>query len=170
MIQPPLRVLAGRSKSDSARRGRGGWFWRGARLPAVGGVEGGEFEDGLVAGGGAFLGQVAKGEAALHGDGAVVGRLFIENDGEERGFPGAIGADETDAVATVQLQRDVLERPSGEGLRDIGEEKAWRSGERARPGGLVNAGLGAAVDGGAFSGGIDEDFASWELPETINMG
>ena len=99
-------------------------------------------KDRFLARGRAFLGQVAKGKAALHGDLAVVGRLLIEDDGEERGFPRAVGAHQSDAVAAVDLERDVFKKhPSGEGLRDIGEEKHVGVRTGSLPAGLSMQGL-----------------------------
>ncbi len=97
-------------------------FWFDFPAAVFVGVHGGEFEDGFVASGGGFLGEEAEGDAAFHGDLAVVGALFAEDDGEERGFAGAVGADEADAFAAVNLEGDVAEKhAAGEGFGDIGE-------------------------------------------------
>ena len=45
----------------------------------------------------------------LEGDLAAVGRCLAEDERKECGFAGAVGADEADAVAAIDLERNVFE-------------------------------------------------------------
>lgn len=74
------------------------------------GNRGGEFEDGFVAGGGAFLGKKSESGAALEDDGAGIGGIFAKNEREKGGFSGTIGADEADAVTRIDLKRGCFEK------------------------------------------------------------
>jgi hypothetical protein len=79
-----------------------------------------DVEDGFVAGGRGFLGQVAEVGAAFPLDGAGVGFLFAEDEAEERGLAGAVGADEAQAVGAGNEQRDVREEfACAVGLGDV---------------------------------------------------
>ncbi len=51
----------------------------------------GEFEDGFIAGGGVFLGEMAEDDVFLEDDGAGVGRVFAEDQGEEVDLPAPLG-------------------------------------------------------------------------------
>lgn len=55
------------------------------------------------------LAEVADGQFFGDGDGAFVGFLFAYHHAEERGFAGAVGSDEADFFAGVQLERGFYE-------------------------------------------------------------
>jgi hypothetical protein len=58
----------------------------------------------------------------LETDGAFVGGVVAEDEGEEGGFARAVGSDEADAVTGVDLQRNVFEkRAAAEGFGDLGD-------------------------------------------------
>ena len=99
-----------------------------AREGAQGGVglghgrgrAGGELEHGFLARGGTFLGEEAEGASALEIDRAFVGGVVAEDEGEEGGFSGAVGADQSDAVPRIDLQRGVgKEGAAAEGFGDL---------------------------------------------------
>ena len=79
-----------------------------AEAGEFGGDGGGEFEDGFVPGGRAFLREIAEVDAAFLDDLAGVGGFLTEDDPKERGLAGAIGADEADAVLAVHLQGGLI--------------------------------------------------------------
>ena len=133
MIQPPLKALAGRAKSLS-RKARPGEdaFGFGLDLPIVlifqrlVRLAAGELEDRFFAGRRGLLRQVAERDIFLERDFARIGRSFIENEREERRFAGAVRADKADAIATIHLERDILEEDApGERFGDL------RNGEHA---------------------------------------
>ena len=70
----------------------------------------GQFDHRLVAHRRALLRQITELESALHRNLAGIGRRLAEHDGEERGLPRAIRADQPDAVFAVHLQRGVGEQ------------------------------------------------------------
>ena len=77
-------------------------------------------EHGFFSGGCAFLGEKADGASALEIDRAFVGGIVAEDEGEEGGFAGAVGSDQPDAVARIDLQRGVgKEGASAEGFGDL---------------------------------------------------
>ena len=69
-----------------------------------------QFQHGFPAHGRAFLRQIADARGFEQRDGARVAGFLAEDDGEERGFPGTVGADEAEAVAAVHRQRHVGEQ------------------------------------------------------------
>ena len=76
----------------------------------------------LVTGGRAFLRQITDRDVALSHDLAVVRRGFSEDEGKERGLARAVRADQPEAVATIDLQRDVgKQSPSAVCLADAGK-------------------------------------------------
>ena len=81
-----------------------------AELRVFGRDGGGQFDDGFVGHRGAFLRQIADGDAAFAGDVAGIGGFLPENDGEKRGLAGAVRADQPDAVLAVHLERGVGEQ------------------------------------------------------------
>ncbi len=81
-----------------------------AEFRVFGRDRGGKFHDGFIPHGRAFLGQMAEGNAAFENDLAVVGGFFAENEGKERGLPGAVRSDQPDAVLAVHLKRGVGEQ------------------------------------------------------------
>src|SRR6266699_5422779 len=70
----------------------------------------GQFDDGLVAGGGTLLGQIADRDAAFAGDFAGIRRFLAEDNGEESGLAGAIGADEADTVLAINLEGNISKK------------------------------------------------------------
>ena len=77
---------------------------------------GGDIQNGFVAQRFGFLRQVADHRPFIALDRAGVRLLLLENDGEQRGFAGAVRADERDAFAVIHLERSVLEeRPPANG-------------------------------------------------------
>ena len=59
--------------------------------------------------------------AGVEAEVAVVGLVEAGQQAEQRGLAGAVGADEADALAGVQLEADVLEqRPFVEAARQAG--------------------------------------------------
>ena len=70
----------------------------------------GQFQNRFIPGGGGFLGQMADGGIFLQRNGAGIGRLGLEDHGEEGGFARAIGADQADAVLAVGLDGDVFKQ------------------------------------------------------------
>ena len=68
-----------------------------------------EFEDGLVARRGRFLGQKAHRDILFEGDAAFVWAGLAEDQGEEGGFSGSVGADEADSIFAVDLEGDIAE-------------------------------------------------------------
>ena len=90
----------------------------------IGGLEffagGRDVENGLVAGGGGLLREVAEVGAAFPLDGAGVGFFLAEDEAEEGGLAGAVGADEAEAVGAGDEQRDVGKEFAGAvGLRNV---------------------------------------------------
>ena len=68
---------------------------------------GGDLQDGLVTGGGAFLREEAEVRTRFPLDEAVIRLVLAEDEVEECGLPGAVGADETEAIITGNAQRDL---------------------------------------------------------------
>jgi hypothetical protein len=94
----------------------------------VGGFEtlpaGGDVEDRLVAGRGAFLRQEAEVGPALPLDRAGVGLLLAEDEVEEGRLAGAVGAHEPQAVGARDEQRHLREEFAGAvGLGNIGDRQ-----------------------------------------------
>ena len=84
----------------------------------------GDLEDRLIADGGAFLREEAEVRAAFPLDEAVVRLVLIEDDVEEGGLAGAVGADEAEAVRPGDVQRDLREQGAGSvGLGNIGNRE-----------------------------------------------
>jgi len=84
------------------------------------GAAGGDVHHGLFAEGFAFLGKVADHGPLVALDGAGVGFVLLEDEAEERGFAGAVRADEGDAFAVVDLHGGVLEqRAAAEGFLEF---------------------------------------------------
>ena len=82
----------------------------------------GQFDHRFVRHGRGFLRQIADGNAPLAGSYAVIRLLIAQDDGEERGLPRAIRADQPDAVLAVHLQGGVGEQyPSAVRLPDAGK-------------------------------------------------
>jgi len=76
----------------------------------------GQLENGLVASGCAFLGQMPDADVSLADDLASVGGFMAKNHVEQRGLARAVRADETDAIAAIQLNGGSRE----EGLAAVG--------------------------------------------------
>ena len=55
------------------------------------------------------LAEVADGQLLRHGDLALVGRLLADDHAEDRGLAGAVGPDQADLLAGIQLERGVDE-------------------------------------------------------------
>ena len=88
-----------------------------------------DLEDGLLADGGALLGQEAEVRAALPLGRALVGLLLAEDDAEEGRLPRAVGPDQPQAVAPLEGEGDVGEELlRAVGLGDVGEGEQGRSG------------------------------------------
>ena len=64
----------------------------------------GQFDDRLVADRRVLLRQIADRDAAFAGDLAGIGGFLAQDDRKERGLPGAVRADQPDAVLAVHLQ------------------------------------------------------------------
>ena len=73
-------------------------------------VRHGDVEDDFVAGGFAFLRQVAEPRAADERDLARIRRFLAEDDFEQRGFARAVRPDEADALAGLERERDVVKQ------------------------------------------------------------
>ena len=94
------------------------------------GPSGGDLKHGLLTHGFAFLRQVADHGPRIPLDRALIGSPAAEDDGEERGFPRAVGADQRHPVSIVDLERGVFEQdPSGDGHLQLTDGKhCLRSG------------------------------------------
>jgi len=96
----------------------------------------------LVAGGGAFLREETEVGAALPLDGAGVGPLLAEDEAEERGLAGAVGADEAEPVGARDEERDVGKQFAGAvGLGNVGESKHRNRTEDREKSGASTAGF-----------------------------
>jgi len=85
---------------------------------------GGQFEDGFIGDRGAFLRQVAKGNAALAVELAGVGGLLPEDNREQGGLAGSVRAHQPDAVLAIDLQRGIGEQhPPAVRLGDAGQRQ-----------------------------------------------
>ena len=73
-------------------------------------VRHGDVEDGFVAGGFAFLRQIAEPRAADERDLARVRRFLAEDDLEQRGFARAVRPDQPDALAGLERERNVVKQ------------------------------------------------------------
>ncbi len=73
---------------------------------------GGNVEHGFLPDGFTLLGQVTHHGPGIPFDGAFVGLFLGEDDGEEGGFAGAVGADEGDVVAIIHLEGRSFEKDS----------------------------------------------------------
>src|SRR5438552_11635593 len=75
-----------------------------------------KFEHGFVSGGGGFLRKKSDRCILLDRDRSLIGRnLTEEEERKQGGFPGSIGADQSDPIAAIDLERDVIEeRPARE--------------------------------------------------------
>ena len=73
-------------------------------------VRHGDVQDGLIADGFAFLGQIADARAADESHFAGIGFFHAQNDFHERGFAGAVGADNGHAFAGLDGDRNVVEQ------------------------------------------------------------
>ena len=103
---------------------------------------GGDLQDRLVADGGAFLRKEAEVRAAFPFDEAFVGLVLAEDDVEEGGLAGPVGADEAEAVRPGDVQRDLREQGAGSvGLGNIGNRE-HRSGDKGACEGEVKGRLG----------------------------
>jgi len=81
-----------------------------AKFDEIGSDGGGEFNDGFIADGRVFLREIADADAAFARDFAFIGGFVAEDDGKERGFAGAVGTNEPDAVLAVDLNGSVGEQ------------------------------------------------------------
>ena len=91
-------------------------------------LAGGHIEDGFVAQRFAFLRQMAHHRPLIAFNHAGIRLALLENDGEQRGFTRAVGADERYAFAIVHLERSVLEeRPSAKGHLEITNDEHGNS-------------------------------------------
>src|SRR5690606_3991263 len=86
-------------------------------------------------------------QAAHAGDAAAVGLLRAREEAQERGLAGPVGADDADAVAVVQAERDVVEQGAGaDGQRDaVGAEEMSHTVERSDLGGVLVQGAGRSA-------------------------
>src|SRR5215475_3697869 len=67
-----------------------------------------------------FLREVAECDIFLERDFAGIGRRLIENEREKRRLAGAVWPDQANAIATVHLQRDIIEENApGERFADL---------------------------------------------------
>ena len=66
-----------------------------------------QFDDRLVLSGSGFLRQIAKADVALQFDLSFVRRFLAEDQGQQRGFACAIGADQSNAILPIDLQGGV---------------------------------------------------------------
>ena len=73
-------------------------------------LAGGDLQDRLLTHGRALLGQEPDRRAALEGHQAIVRLLLLEDELEEGGLPGAVRADQAQAVLAVELQGQVGEQ------------------------------------------------------------
>src|SRR5436190_15129831 len=64
-------------------------------------MAGGDFQNGFIAGRGAFLREKAERYAALESDLAIIRRLLAKNQGKQRGLARAVWTDEANAVLPV---------------------------------------------------------------------
>jgi hypothetical protein len=64
----------------------------------------GDFDNGFVTDLGSFLGEVTDGGAAIEGDVTAIGFLALEDHIDEGGFACAIGSDEANAFAAIDLE------------------------------------------------------------------
>ena len=101
-----------------------------------------DLEDRLVADRGALLREEAEVRAALPFDQAVIRVVFAQDDIEEGGLAGAVGADEAETVGAGDVQRHVREQGARSvGLRDVGDRE-HRSGDKGAYEGEVKGRLG----------------------------
>ena len=78
-------------------------------------------EQGAAGGEVRLLAQQGHARAGVQADVAVVGLVEAGQQAQQRGLAGAVGADQADALAGVQLEADVLEqRPLVEAARQAG--------------------------------------------------
>ena len=73
-------------------------------------VRHGDFQDGFVAGGFAFLRQITDARAADERHVARVRLLLAEDDFEQRGFARAVRPDDGDALAGLERERNVVKQ------------------------------------------------------------
>jgi len=74
-----------------------------------------KFEHGFVSGGGGFLRKKSDRCVLLDRDRPLIGRDITEEERKQGGFPSPIGADQSDPIAAIDLERDVIEeRPACE--------------------------------------------------------
>ena len=112
-----IRLLERQSLQDAL----GLWF-KGMSGVFVLGVRGGQGKDGFVARRGALLRQEAQRGAPVQDDTAFVRRVFLEDEREQRRFPRAVGTDQADALAPVDLQGGVAEESASRvGFGEIGK-------------------------------------------------
>src|SRR5262249_55067399 len=77
-----------------------------------------------------FLREIADGNAAFGGGLASIGGFLAEDDGEESGFAGAVGADQADAILAIDLEGHIREEDAvGVGFGYAGESEHLKSGE-----------------------------------------
>ena len=85
-------------------------------------MAGGQTKYGVISHGSAFLRQEAEGGSTLHAHFPVVGCAVTHQHGEERGFPGAIGTDETDLVPALKVKGHAAEEgAAGVGFADLSD-------------------------------------------------
>ena len=75
-----------------------------------------QFQHRSLAGGSAFLGQMADHNILLARNGARVWLFLAEDEGEQGGFARAVGPDQSDAIGAVNLQGHIFKQD----LRPIG--------------------------------------------------
>src|SRR5205823_4754456 len=74
-----------------------------------------KFEHGLISGGGSFLRKKSNRRVLLDRDRSLIGRNLAKDQREQRRFASAVGADQSNSIAAIDLKRDVIkERPAGE--------------------------------------------------------
>jgi hypothetical protein len=89
-----------------------------------------------------FPGQEAEVRATFPFDQALVGLVLAEDDVEERGLAGPVGADEAEAVGPGDVQRHVREQGArAVGLGDVGNRE-HRKGDKGANVGEVKGRLG----------------------------
>ena len=69
--------------------------------------------DGVAFGELGLLRHVADARVAAEGDGAAIGIDLAGEDAQQGGFAGAVAADQAEALAFGDAERDVLERAGG---------------------------------------------------------
>src|SRR3954471_17941301 len=79
-----------------------------------------KFQHGFVPGGGGFLRKKSDGSVLLNRHRSLIGRNITEQKSKQRRFASAIGANQSEPVAAIDLERYVIEeRPPRERFRKL---------------------------------------------------